>query len=316
MKFAVLLTHYFYKYKNLNLPGIGSFVIDNSFTVPDVADKNFREVFQHIQFTPKNIFQPDDELIDFIRSQTGKIKPLAYSDLESFVADGKLLLNIGKPFHIEGIGTLQKNRLGALEFTPGEPLLERLESINPLERERETEPKRKPVAESSYRRSSSPAAGNQRSLLIIGGLIVALGIIVWGGYSLYNKNTEPSSPVTAVQPDTVNRVDSLNIPKGDSQKLPQPASRDTIATPTVTNAPATPVGNYKFVLETTRYKTTALKRWNLLKPRVNLESAADSSFFKIVMILPGTPADTTRLKDSLHNWYWGGNRIDKKIIIE
>ena len=70
---------------------------------------------------------------------------------------------------------------------------------------------------------------------------------------------------------------------------------------------------YKFVLETTQYKTTALSRYSRLKPKVTLETT-DSTLFKIVILLPGTPADTTRLKDSLHFWYWGTR--NKPVTIE
>ena len=82
---------------------------------------------QYIHFTNKNIAKPDDDFIDFIRIHTGKIRPLAESDLDSYLSDGKLLLNIGKPFFLEGIGTLQKARDGAYEFVPGTPIMERLE---------------------------------------------------------------------------------------------------------------------------------------------------------------------------------------------
>ena len=30
------------------------------------------------------------------------------------------MLNIGKPFHLEGIGTITKNKSGKFDFTPGE----------------------------------------------------------------------------------------------------------------------------------------------------------------------------------------------------
>ena len=69
-----------------------------------------------------------EELIDFIRKHTGKINHWQNRTWETFVADGKLMLNIGKPFHIEGIGTLQKNREGIYEFAPGQPVVQRLES--------------------------------------------------------------------------------------------------------------------------------------------------------------------------------------------
>ncbi len=100
--------------------------------VHTIADKNSRDLIDHIHYAQKNITRPDEDLIDFIRKHTGKIRPLAESDLETFVADGKLMLNIGKPFHIEGIGTLQKNREGVYEFTPGQPVVQRLESPTTL----------------------------------------------------------------------------------------------------------------------------------------------------------------------------------------
>ena len=94
-----------------------------------MTDKNSHELLQHIRFSQKNILKPDEEFIEFIRTHTGKIRPLAESDLESFISDGKILLNIGKPFHLEGIGTLQKSRAGTYEFYPGLPLLEKLENF-------------------------------------------------------------------------------------------------------------------------------------------------------------------------------------------
>jgi hypothetical protein len=70
---------------------------------------------------------------------------------------------------------------------------------------------------------------------------------------------------------------------------------------------------YKFVLQTTKYRATAEKMYAKLKPRVQME-AVDSNLFKIVISLPGTPADTTRIKDSLRFWYWGTR--NNAIIIE
>ena len=83
------------------------FTIDPAIMVPDIADKDFPDFLQQIQYVQKPVSAPDEEFIDFIRRETGKIKPLAESDLDSFLSDGKILLNIDKPFHIEGIGSLQ-----------------------------------------------------------------------------------------------------------------------------------------------------------------------------------------------------------------
>ncbi len=110
LKLSSVFAQYLYQHKKLNLPGIGSFDIDPSVSVPDVAEKSSADFGQYIHFTNKPVARPDEEFIDFIRVQTGKIRPLAESDLESYLSDGKLLLNIGKPFFIEGVGTLHKVR--------------------------------------------------------------------------------------------------------------------------------------------------------------------------------------------------------------
>ncbi|MBO9573100.1 MAG: hypothetical protein J7497_12990, partial [Chitinophagaceae bacterium] len=126
MKLSALFAKYLYQHRQLSLPGIGVFSIDPTVTIPEVTDKLFPDFLQQIRFQQKNITAADEGFINFIRTETGKIKPLAESDLDSFLSDGKILLNIGKPFHIEGIGSLQKNKEGQLEFKAGEPVLSRL----------------------------------------------------------------------------------------------------------------------------------------------------------------------------------------------
>lgn len=335
MKISVLVAQYFYQHRVLNLPDIGSFYLDDVVDVHTIADKSARDLIEHIHFAQKKIARPDDELIDFIRKHTGKIKPLAESDLETFIADGKLMLNIGKPFHIEGIGTLHKNKEGVYEFTPGHPVVQRLESHTPLiSHEHEAD---KPFKTTRSAFDDDPNAARNASFrrVAIGiGLVIGIGIIIWGGYSLFSKKVEqPANTVTAT---TSNEEDSqrtsqylrnLDDPKkaladviskdslllsethaADSAKLANttPAAKPT---PTLTG----PSKMYKYVLQTTKYRATAEKMYNKLKPRVVLE-AVDSTLFKIVISLPGTSADTTRVKDSLRFWYWGTR--DKLITIE
>ena len=339
MKISVLVAQYFYQHRVLNLAGIGSFYLDDAVDVQSIADKNSRDLLEHIHFAQKTITRPDDELIDFIRKHTGKIRPLAESDLETFVADGKLMLNIGKPFHIEGIGTLQKNKDGVYEFTPGLPAVQRLESpppINPPDRENDPVKKKSVFDENPYETHNS----STRRLAVILGVVVGLGIILWGGYSLFSSKVDHSS-VAANSNQPVNPEDStgrtsqylhnLDTPqkalaevlKKDSIHLNKNEQAETTKTATPIATPATSTGTtiatgpskmYKYVLQTTQYKTTALGMYNRLKPKVVLETTPDSSFFKIVISLPGTPADTTRIKDSLHFWYWGTR--NRPVIIE
>ena len=308
LKLSSVFAQYLYQNKKLNLPGIGSFEIDPSVTVPDSNDKNVLDFGQYIHFTNKNIAKPDDDFIDFIRIHTGKIRPLAESDLDSYLSDGKLLLNIGKPFFLEGIGTLQKARGGGYEFVPGTPIMERLEG----DKGGEKSVKKRPAFDSGYSQIEPENNNNRKALL---GVVLALGLaaVIWGGYSLYNRNTEPLMPAAiedrqpevALPADTgtaATRLDSATV------------IRDTpvTTTPPVTNTP----GSYRYVLEVPATKTRALKRINqlaLVSPRMMLQTNADSTSFMIYVDLPGSPADTARIKDSLNAWYWG--RKDMRVSI-
>jgi hypothetical protein len=305
LKLSILLAQYFYQHKQLNLPSIGSFSLDAAVTVPDSNDKNFREFLKYVQFSQQPVAKADDTLIDYIRAHTGKIKPLAESDLESYLADGKLLLNIGKPFHIDGIGTLFKNKLAIYEFTPGEPSLERMELVEHQTERSTPAAKKKSAFDDSYSRIE--AHHNRRKGLLIGTLIViGLAVIVWGGYMLYNNKKD--SPELSTAPQQIAADTSTR----------QPDSATTASVDSAATAPATivtPPGSYKYIAETTTRKTRALTRHAFLltlNQNYKLETT-DSLTFNITIVIPGTPADTTRLKDSLNAWYYGTKPIKVRI---
>lgn len=293
MKISVLAAQYFYQHRRLLLPGIGTFTLDESVTIPDPDDKNFGDFLQHIQFKQSNIIKPDEDLISFIRTHTGKIKPLAESDLESYVADGKLLLNIGKPFHVEGIGTLMKNKEGQYSFTPGEPISERLESVQPV-KDREKPEQKKSVFDEDY--YPHEAKNPSRQLMILGGILLGVAVVIWGGYSLYNSNVETAAQVV---------TEPVTTGADTSAQLTTDSSAAPVAASTVTK-PA--YDGFKYIVETTARKTRALPRYKTVSEidrRFGLEANEDSSQFKIYIILPTPPSDTNRVKDSLKNWYWG-----------
>lgn len=313
MKISTLLTQFLYTNRHLEIPGIGRFSIPEGVAIPEPGDKNYLEFLQTIEFSPRAKSQAPEELIDFIRSKTGKIRPLAESDLDSYLSDCKLLLNIGKPFYFEGIGTLQKGREGMLEFTHGQALSERMESFQ-QERAEERPAERKPLYHSEMT-AARPATTLLRRMLIVGGIILGLGVIIWGGYLLYTKKTDntpeqnaaqDNTPVTPTQP--VNAADSL--PDSTSR-----VSRDTTAVPPPSVATPTPGTGFKFICEVTNNKRRAENRIALLKTmnsRYQMESI--DSTYKIYVMLPVEFKDTTKVKDSLKAWYWGAR--NKVIQIE
>lgn len=291
MKLSALFSKFLYQNKELRLPGIGVFSIDPSIPFPDAADKNFNEYLQHIRFEQKPVIRPDESFISFIRTETGKIKPLAESDLDSFLSDGKILLNIGKPFHIEGIGYLQKNREGLYEFTPGDIAVHRPENTTHDQGTETTRSK-------SFYTGDVQEQNSVRKILIGAGVIAGIVLIVWGGYYLYNRNASPAAAAdTAVStgPD-MDSAGSTNILL-DSVKNIINSTAESV------NTPAT--GTYKFVIERTANKARALRRYNQIRENltdVKMETK-DSVVYSLYFLLPAQPSDTTRIKDSLRIWY-------------
>ncbi|MBL7697095.1 MAG: hypothetical protein JNK79_03015 [Chitinophagaceae bacterium] len=281
MKLSSLFAKYLYQHKQLRLPGIGVFTLDPSVVVPDVTDKLFADFLQNIRFNQQTVNAPDEDFINYIRTETGKIKPLAESDLESFLSDGKILLNIGKPFQIEGIGYLQKTREGTLEFKPGEPHLHKQEVQHEAE---------EPVERSKTFYLDTTSSSSGRKLLIALGAIAGIVIVIWGGYKLYNRNGDSGS---ATEPVTTLPSDTMAIST-------MPDSLKHVASDTVQTR-----STYKFVIERTAYKSRALRRYNqLVENQTSIKmDTKDSTVFNLYFVLPATPADTARIRDSLKIWY-------------
>ena len=310
LKLSLLFAKFLYQHKQLNLPGIGAFTIDPSVTLPEITEKNSHEFLQHIRFTQKSITKPDDEFIEFIRVTTGKIRPLAESDLESFLSDGKILLNIGKPFHLEGIGTLQKNRIGTYDFHPGLPLVDRLENFL-AEKETKTAHKKH-----HYEQEYNPATRNEqqsgKTIWIVLAILVGLGAIIWGGYSLYNKNTDSDGD----EARTSAPVETPALVQDTAKKTPD-STTILVDTVRAVSTPATTAilessRPYRFVFRLAS-KNYVMKRYNELKPstpELNWDTK-DSVVYRLYLLLPASPSDTTRIRDSLRAWYG-----TKKVIIE
>ena len=167
--------------------GIGVFTLDDSAVLYDENAKT-KAPIEGISFVSKGIGQSEDSLIEFIKTQTGKMKALAQADLDSYIMLAHQFLNIGKPFYLEGIGTLQKNRDGSFQFNPGTSIAVKAEEPD-LKKKAGAVEESKPAEESGGR--------DYRALVLALGIIGTLLVIGWGGYYLYNKNADTgNSPVT------------------------------------------------------------------------------------------------------------------------
>ncbi len=294
MKLPQLLSQYLYQYKILRLPGIGIFTLDPQAVIPEFTEKDLPNLATGIEFDYKPVHEADNELVEFIKSHTGKMKALAAADLESYLALGTQLLNIGKPFYLEGIGALTKTMDGRFEFTRGEYSTARIDDTK-------TEKKKPAFEESNYEYSSG--SGSSRKLLLL--LLVIIGLVIagGGGYLLYKKNTyaEPEKETVRIIPnDTpVTKPDTSKTVMIKHDSLP-PAPVDSISQSHLASD-----SNYKFVILETNNKFRALKRYNqLLSFNLKIKLyQKDSEYFKLYFSFPALARDTTRIKDSLDNFY-------------
>jgi hypothetical protein len=322
LKLPQLLSQYLYQTRKLDLPGIGSFTLDADVVIPQESDRIGHVSATGIRFRNAVIPVADDSLINFIKEHTGKMKSLTEADLDFYLTTGRQLLNIGKPFYLEGIGTLIKTKEGGLEFAPGDYMVARSEDHNP---ERRAAGYDEPARDREAQGNST----KQRVLLVL--IIIGLGVIGWAGYYLYKRNSfsEPVEKQAVVLPDTAKSVsghtsgqadtasktkDSVAIPAAHTPAAPTPgAPTPGVAAPSNT-VPATvaaalppPAGAtmYRFVILATDNKHHALKRYNqLLGYQLNIKMyQKDSAWFKLYFPIAAMPKDTSYIRDSLSDTY-------------
>jgi hypothetical protein len=288
LKLAPLLAQYLYTNKRLDLPGIGSFYLDPSAFIEVDTPKQQKPqkptVSDGISFENNSSLHEANDLVSYISAQTGKMKALAAADLSSHLELVQQFLNIGKPFLLEGIGSLVKIKSGKFEFTSGSLQAEKLKDLTVKEA---TATSAKEESFSSFEPKSNDRLKYTTLKKPVMALLILIGagLALWGGYTVY-KNSRKKSVLDTVEASVAN----ITVPVTDSVKADPPA------------APAIPSGNYKFVLENA-FAKRAFDRFTRLKTfqwNVQMETK-DSLQYKIFMILPAVASDTTRIKDSLTN---------------
>ena len=292
MKIEQVLVHYLLKNKFLNLQGIGTFRLEA--TLPDTADTD-KPVFipaDAIKFHYDPKVTEDEGLVDFIVQHTKKIKPLASSDLDSFLSLGRQFLNIGNPFYLPDIGTIEKLNSGELVFIGGQLIAPRME---PQRAKIEDEGAEEHEANmfNDYQREKSQVDG--RKLFFIALSLLVVGLIGWAVWHYaFNDNKEENVSTTE---DIVPIADSSHIK--DSMALnTQTNSHKTFKNPTDTFT-------FKVVVNEFRDKQAALTRYANLKNynRKVILYTDDSVTYKIAEPFIRPLSDTTKVLDSLNRYY-------------
>lgn len=284
MKLSSVLAKYLNANGTLNLPGFGTFTRTNTYD-PNIDYGKKGATLGQTKFEQAEVKNFDTDLLDFVSSDTGKMKVLALSDLESQLDAVTQFLNTGKPYYFNGIGTLTKKLNGTYDFISDAQLSstsEKVKEVSP-QKEQVTLPK-------SFSSVGKPASsGKSRSpiILILTLTTIALAASAW----FYFNNKKEGQPISEIPEVTESTTPLLQVKPDSTSNVKNNAaavSQNTTAT-----------GVYKYVLETAR-KARAEKRFNQLKTikwPVELEMV-DSATYKIVMKLP-VSKDSVRMKDSL-----------------
>jgi len=296
LKIANLLAQYLYTNKRLDLPGIGTFVLNPSAVIEEKS-KHHSAFTDGISFQSNPSVRDAAALVNYISEKSGKMKVLAESDLESHLEIVQQFLNINKPFLFDGIGTLVKAKQGGYEFTPGHAINTRLK--DDPEKEKQVLSKKDNVDAKYQAFLATPAIKTPWKKPVIALLIlVGIGLAIWSGYTISNNhnNTEDLTAGAGVQQTEI-------LP--DSSQIKQ-AAADSIAKLVAATS------NYKYVLEVCKAQR-AFKRLKTLKDSkladlVQLETK-DSVQYKLFVLLP-TSTDTTKTIEELTAF------LGKKVYIE
>lgn len=285
MKTEQLIVQYLYTNKKVTLQDIGTFTISPEINIPAESDKDTTLPANaiHFDFDPKA--GVDEGLIAYIVEHTRKIRPLAASDLESFVILNKQFLNIGKPLVFEGMGTLLKTQAGDYSFTQSGTS----HFIHEDAPKMVTENYNDEVSWATPPKEKNNGSGKLLLIGIVAVLVIGAGI---AAYYFINRN------------------------KGENTAVAEQAAKDTTATKVadtaVKPAPVVPVQhvpdtNSFYIAFTKTYKTeaAAVKAYEThtkYNSKIQLVTK-DSLGFRLRVPFQSALADTLRAKDSVSRFY-------------
>ena len=280
MTFEQLLVKYIYQHKQVSLQSFGTISLSSSIPDIEVINKNRQIPIEGVNFIPNIKAQTDETFVLFFAQQRGKIKPLAESDIESHLQLAKQLMNIGKPYEVEGLGIFAMQKDGSVVLHPGHYAVPFADNAGqPARLKERTEQQEKTEAEAS---GSALGAGARKALIAIA-VILALVVAGWFVWSkiVNNKAPETSSTSPAVT-DTTQTVTALQ----DSLVV-QPAVVDSFAT-----------WHAYFRTFTGKQRVPALRQLYENYDSVKIETP-DSINFRMYIVVKGKLADTALIVDSL-----------------
>lgn len=288
MKIQELLPQYLYQHKTLSIPGLGVFELNPAVNIYETKEEGWPE--DTITFRQDRNVVITEDFLKYLIQHTGKMKPLAISDLESFVSSGVQLLNIGKPFMLKGIGSVSKSAYGDLQFQQGSLVLDKLESAQPDQlKDRTLQQKENDELDFSHaeRKSSKKA-------ILVFAAVIALALIGWAIYLALPKHQPAETEAENIATDTSKAVDTTT------------AKKDSVTTSVPVAAVTTDTTSFDLIIKhvDTKARADAFVAYQKSVKQRNITIVQkDSSNYQLVLHVTKNLSDTTFVIDSLKSYY-------------
>ena len=280
-----MLVQYLYNTKKVTLQGIGTITLDPSVPLP-LGNEKEKDIIMpenafQFKFNPKET--EDSELVKYIVQHTGKMFPLASSDLDSYVTLAKQFLNIGKPLVIEGVGTIQKMQQGDYQFIQGHFITPKMDDFpNQLRKKRDGNISFESLTKINYSRRNIQFAA-------------AVFIIILISLAAYYLLRENLMDATIVPAEETKIVDSIKPKVIDSISMASIAEQKK--------------DNYNFKIIIKRYHTAEAVKivYNRLSSYGHhlIIFKLDSVNYELAIPFKTPLSDTLRAKDSLREFFGG-----------
>lgn len=291
-----LLTIYLYKNKYLSLPNLGRFELSEAVDLSHPEENSFSRIPKDVlSFSPNPAEETDTELVKYITNHSRKMKSLAVADLFTLTDQAREVLNVYQPVSFDGIGTLNKNPKGEIEFTPGVYRSELLKHFDdgPFLPDYSETPSALSTVEAGAKMKGQRSAGQQSSRSIGGVFIIVICLIIAAALIYF----------------MVAHRDTIKEEVQNVTKEPAPASaslQDSIkaSEPLPPERPHTGIIHYEVIFE---HATTerAFHRYRQLTGWGHKVIMRTKDSVHYTLSIPATtPAkDTTKMKDSIRILY-------------
>lgn len=298
------------RHKELPLQGIGIFKLEGNIAEPSDPGKSIVIPADAINFTYNPRIAEDADLVNYISEATGKIKPLASADLDSYLTLGRQFLNIGKPMVLPNIGTLEKTNSGELVFRGGQHVME---SATPPKTTTDEVEVPESEEETSFSDFPSQKRNGARGFLYLL-ILVILGLTVWAIWK-YAFNQESQSTITHTDIEPVPATSPVNVDSaGDDMNamVMKPDSVSSSPTGASVNTKTNDTVGFRIVVGIYKSFDAGNKRLIDMKlaHRNVVLYTTDSINYKVAEPFPNLPLrDTTKIKDSMMSYYGPRNYL-------